>query len=224
MLFELDWLNAEKEFRLSLYLNPNYATGHHWYATLLQYKGRIEEAVDEISRASDLDPLSVPILKDRGLILYYARRYEEAIILAKKALELEPGFVPAHRLLSLAYHGKGLIAEAISEHRRWAELNGNPAEEEIWLAYFNAASGNKAEALAVAQGMRPEQVRNGNLSRGIALVYAELGEKDLAFEWLKRAYESRAESLASMKVDPKMDTLRSDPRFAALLQKAGLDQ
>src|SRR5436190_21018760 len=106
MLNEWDWKNSEKEYKIGLELNPNYATGHHWYAEWLLYNSRFEEALNEISLATELDPVSQGILKDKGIHFYYSRQYDEAIDLGKKTLELDPNFVPAHRLLSLAYQGK----------------------------------------------------------------------------------------------------------------------
>jgi tetratricopeptide (TPR) repeat protein len=222
MLSEWDWANAEKEFKQSLYLNPNYATTHHWYAEWLLFMGRTEEAIEEIKRACELDPLSVAILKDKGMTFYYARQYDKAIDNAKKALELDPRFTPAHRLLSLAYHGKGLFSQAITENELWGNMSGNRMEEAVWLAFLYAASGRSVEALNAIESLGLEQLSNGNLFRGVALIYAELGDNDLAFKWLEKAYEARAESLSNLKVDPKMDRLRSDPRFTVLLQKVGL--
>jgi len=224
MLYQWDWANAEKEFKLSIYLNPEYATAHHWYATWLQFMGRMEEAIEEITLAVRLDPLSPAILKDHGMTLYYARQYDGAIDCARKTLELDPGFASAYRLLSLAYHGKGNLDKALIENQHWGDTTGNQTEATIWLAYLHAASGKKAEALTVIESLGPEQLKNVNLFRGVALVYTELGEHDRAFEWLDKAYQAKAESLSSLKVDQKLDKLRSDPRFTLLLRKIGLEE
>jgi len=222
MLSEWDWAGAEKEFKQAVYLNPNYATTHHWYAEWLMFMGRVDESIKEITRASELDPLSAPILKDKGLMFYYSRRYDEAINNARKALELDPRFTSAHRLLSLAYHGNGLMSEAIAENELWGSMTQNRMEETIWLAYLHAASGKKSEARNAIEGLGLDRVSNGNLFRGIALVYSELSDTDLAFQWLEKAYDIRAESLCSLNVDPKADRLRLDSRFTILLQKIGL--
>lgn len=100
MLNEWDWINSEKEFRIGIELNPNYATGRHWYAEWLLFRGNFKEALREISLAVELDPVSQGILKDKGIHFYYNRQYDEAIDVAVKTLELEPNFIPVHRLLS----------------------------------------------------------------------------------------------------------------------------
>jgi tetratricopeptide (TPR) repeat protein len=223
MLNEWDWSNAEKEYKLGISLNPNYATAHHWYSEWLLYNGRIAEAIQEISRAVDLDPLSPAILKDKGLTLYYARDYAGAIEHGRKTLELDPDFVSVHRLLSLAYQGKGMFTDAIAENQRWDELSGNAAEATVGRAQCYAAFGKRDEALKLIRSMNPENLSGGNLFRGIALVYAALGENDLAFTWLEKSHEQKAESLSTLKVDPKVDLLRSDPRFVSLLKKVGLE-
>src|SRR6185436_1874961 len=125
MLNEWDWINSEKEFRLGIELSPNYATGHHWYAEMLLFKGRTAEAFREISLAVDLDPLSQGILKDKGTFYYYNRQYDEAIDTAMKTLELDPKFAPAYRLISLAYQGKEMFKESIENNRAWGDCTDN---------------------------------------------------------------------------------------------------
>ena len=223
MLSEWDWPGAEKEFKLAISLKPNYATAHHWYAEWLSFQGRIGQAVNEISLAAELDPVSPAILKDKGMILYYARDYDGAIEHAKKAQELDQDCVLAHRLLSLAYQGKGMFNEAIAENKRWGDLVGNGLETSIALSQCYAAAGNSSEALRLIENLTPEELPVGNMFRGIALVYAALGAIDLAFTWLEGAYEKRAEALSTLKIDPKLDRLRADPRFSALLKKTGLE-
>lgn len=223
MLGEWDWARAEREFKLAISLNPNYATAHHWYAEWLSFHGRFGQAIEEISLAVELDPVSPAILKDKGIILYYARDYDGAIEHAKQAQELDPDFIPAHRLLSLAYQGKGMFNEAIAENELWSDLLGNGMETSIALAQCYAAAGRSKEALGLVGNLSPDELEVGNLSRGIALVYAALGDIDVAFRWLERAFEKKAEALSTVKVDPKLDRLRADPRFAALLKKMGLE-
>ncbi|MGB2869190.1 MAG: protein kinase [Bacteroidota bacterium] len=223
MMHDWNWKKAEKEFKLAIRLNPGYGTGHHWYSEWLRYTGRMEEALKEISLAVELDPLSPAIAKDKGMTEYYARKYDDAIESAKSSLELEPGFGPAHRLLSMAYQGKGMLAEAIAENERWAKFVTNPHEVPISLAQLHAAGGKREEALRLLESIHPDRITNGNLMRGVALVFASLGDRDQAFRWFDKSYEQQAESLCSVKVDPKLDSLRGDPRFDALLKKIGLD-
>jgi TolB-like protein/class 3 adenylate cyclase/Flp pilus assembly protein TadD len=131
MLNDWDWVGAEREFKLGIELNPNYATGHHWYAELLLFLGKTEEAFKEISIAVDIDPISQGILKDKGIFYYYTGQHDDAIKTAMTTLELDPGFVPVHRLLSLAYLGKGMYDEAIKENKRWGQLTGNKIKTDV---------------------------------------------------------------------------------------------
>jgi serine/threonine protein kinase/Tfp pilus assembly protein PilF len=222
-LDQLDWRNAEREFKLSISLDPNYATAHHWYGECLATQGRMKEAIDEISLAVELDPLSPAILKDKGMVLYYARDYDGAIEYARKAQELDADFPMAHRLLSLAYLGKGMFPEAIAENRLWGEQTGSGTDALIGHALCLASSGKGPEALETLQGLKPDELTQGNHFRAIALVYAALGEVDPALAWLEKGLEWRAEAMSTLKVDPKVDRLRGDPRFAALLKRVGFD-
>jgi serine/threonine-protein kinase len=222
MMSEWDWPKSEKEFRLAIRESPNYATAHHWYAELLLCLGKANEGLAEISRAVDLDPLSPAALKDKGVLHYYARRYDSAIEFTRKALELDPNFSGAHRILSLAYQAKGMHAEAMAEHELWSKKAGVGLEVTAARAYCNAAAGRKDEARVLLKNCPPRESAEGNLTRSIGLVYIALGEFDQALAWLERAFESRAESMALLGVDPKLDPIRSDPRFASLLSRMNL--
>lgn len=219
MLKEWDWTNAAKEFRIGIALDPNYATGHHWYAELLLFTGNTDEAFKEIKLAVELDPVSQGILKDKGIYHYYTRQYDEAIDVANKTLELDPGFVPAHRLLSLAYQGKGMFEESIIENERWGKKTKNKVKTDIALAQIYAAAGRREEAEKIIEQTEAEEILSGNDYRGMALVYAALGNNDKAFEWLEKSVERHEESLCNLKIDPKMDNLRSDPRFKKILKR-----
>ncbi len=222
MLNEWNWAGAEKEYKLAIQLNPNYATAHHWYAELLSLQGRHDDAIREIDRAIDLDPVSVAIVKDKGVILYYARRYQEVIAEGVKALELDGTFLPAHRLLSLAYEATGRYDDAIAENRLWGEAPACRAHAAAALAYILARSGKRAEASKVLAEVNVSGTSAGNLARMCALVQAVLGSTDEAMRLLEKAFELSADSLSTLKVDPKLDPLRSEPRFQALLRKANL--
>jgi serine/threonine protein kinase/Tfp pilus assembly protein PilF len=222
MLSDWDWSGAEREFKLALSLDPNYATAHHWWAEWLSYHGRNAEALQEMSRAAELDPLSPAILKDKGMLKYYARDYDSAIALARKALELDEQFAAAHRLLSLAYQGKGLFSEAVMENQQWGALTGNGPEATVALAQCHAVAGKREDAIALVKEFSADTLSSGNLCRALALVYAGLGEIDAGLSWLERAFEKGADALTTMKIDPKLDPLRGNPRFAALLERIGL--
>ncbi len=222
MLNEWDWKNAEKEFKLGIDLNPKYANGRRWYAELLLFVGRTEEAFREISLAVDLDPVSQGILKDKGIFYYYTGQYSKAIDMASMTLELDPNFVPAYRLMSLAYQGMKMFDEAIRENERWGRLTGNKIKAEVSLAEIYAASGRKEEAKKIIAEIEAGKNLSANDHRGMAQVYAGLGETDKAFLWLEKSYQHHEESLCSLKIDPKMNPLRSDPRFKIMLNNIGL--
>ena len=222
MLNDWDWKGAEREFKLGLQLDPKNATGHHWYAELLLFIGKTEEAFKEIGIAVDLDPISQGILKDKGIFQYYLGQYDEALTTAQITLDIDPGFVPVHRLISLAYTGKGLFEEAIEETKKWGSLTGNKIKTDVALAHIYAVSGRQDEAKKIIEDAGIEKMLSSNDYRGVALVYAALGEIDEAFEWLEKSYQKHEESLCSIGIDPKFDSIRNDPRFSQLLSKVGL--
>jgi tetratricopeptide (TPR) repeat protein len=224
MLTKWDWVNSAKEFKLALELNPNYATAHHWYSQWFLNMGRLEESLRMISRAAELDPVSQAIHKDKGMALYYNRQYDEAIEMARKTLELDPNYAAAHRLLSLAYQGKKEFDKAIVENEKWGALTRNKVETTVALAQLYAVSGQREEAKRLIEDVKRDKLVIEQIHRGLALVYAALGENDSAFECLERSYERHEESILSLKVDPKVDPLRSDPRFVTLLKKIGIEK
>jgi len=223
MLNEWDWAGAEGEFKLGLQLDPKNATGHHWYAELLLFTGRPGEAFKEIDVAVDLDPVSQGILKDKGIFQYYTGRYDEALQTARTTLELDPGFVPVHRLISLVYTGKGMYDEAINETLKWGSLTGNKIKTDVALAHIYAVAGKENEARRIIEEAGIEKMLSSNDYRGVALVYAALGEKDEAFEWLEKSYQKHEESLCSIGIDPKFDLIRNDQRFKTMMKKVGLN-
>jgi tetratricopeptide (TPR) repeat protein len=224
MLNEWDWNNSQKEFKIGIELNPKYANGRHWYAEWLLFMGKTSEAFREISTAVDLDPVSQGILKDKGIFYYYTRQYNRAIDMAHLTLELNPNFAPAYRLLSLSYQGMKLYDEAIAENTRWGEHTGNEAKTNVALADIYAAAGRREDAEKLVKEIETDKKFSSNDYRGMAQVHAALGNIEAAFSWLEKSYQHHEESLCSLKIDPKMEPLHSDPRFKKLLKKVGLEQ
>ena len=222
MLDEWDWERSATAFKRALRLNPKYGTAHHWYSQWLLYQGRLEESLTEIGRAADLDPLSPAIVKDQGMALYYGRRYDEAMEFARRALELDAEFSSAYRLVSLVHLAAGRFDEARDANARWGRMTGNTLELGVALAYIHALAGARDEALREVELLHPESLTAGSILRGIALVHVALGNYDQAFTWLDRSMARRAEALFSINVDPKMDPLRSDPRFESIVRRLGL--
>ncbi|MFZ0455830.1 MAG: protein kinase [Ignavibacteriaceae bacterium] len=221
MLDEWDWKNSLHEFQTAIKLNPNYTTAHHWFAEWLLFNGQINDAIEEISLAVELEPLSPAILKDKGMTLYYSRRYDEAIEFAKKALELEADFGSAHRLLSLAYQEKGLLDDAVNENQLWNDFTHNDLEASIALARCYALAGKNEEAVNLINKIDLENLEDGNLFRAIAIVYIALNKKDSALNYLEKAIEKKAESMCMLKIDPKFEPIHNEPQFKLLLEKVG---
>ncbi len=221
MLSEWDWKNSEKEFKTGIALNPNYATGRHWYAEWLFYNGNFEKGYHEISMAVELDPVSQGILKDKGMHLYYNTNYDEAIEIALNTLDLDPGFVPVYRLLSLCYVGKQQFDKAIEFNEKWGTFMRKNIKTTVSLAHIYASAGRKDEAENLIKDVKPAEL-GSNDYRGMALVYTALGNKTKAFDWLEKSIEMHEESLCSLKVDPKFAAIRNDDRFKDMVKKVGL--
>ncbi len=221
MINEWDWDQADREFQIGLSLNPNYATGRHWYSELLLFQGKEQEAIDEIALAVELDPVSMAILKDQGIIFYYTRQYSLGIEKALTSLVLDPDFVPAHRLLSLCYTEAGRYEDALKENEIWGRLIRNPMKSDLIKAYILARSGKVESARQMVSTFQEDQL-GANDVRSLALVHAALGEIDEAFKLLEISFARHEEALCSLRQDPKMDPLRSDPRFNDLVLRIGL--
>ena len=222
--FDWEWSSAEREFREAVRLNPGYATGRRWYGQFLSGMGRHDEAIAEVRRALDLDPLSVIIHTALGDVLFYARRYDDAIAVYRKALELDPEFQAGHSDLARALEHSGRVDEAIKGYERAIALaGGSMADPSVGLANASAAAGRRDEALAVLEELKRRRDRQYVSPWGLASIYARLGESGSALEWLERAYDEHDSTLVWLKVHPRFDALRSEPRFVALMRKMGFD-
>jgi Flp pilus assembly protein TadD len=219
MHYDWNWRESEKEFRRAIELNPSYPTAHHWYAYHLAAHGRHDEAIAEIHRAQELDPLSLIINTDRAEIYYFARRYDEAVAYARQTLEIEPDFPLAHRIHGWALLQQGQYDTAIDAFRRAGQ--GRP-EMDHCLAYAFAASGRRAEARRELREM--ERLGRPRYGRALwlAVPRAALGEVDAAFEWLEKAHSERDGTLILLSAAPFFDPIRADPRFADLVRRLGL--
>ena len=219
-----DWARAERGFLRALELNPGYATGRRWYAQFLSGLGRHGEAIAEAERALELDPLSLVIHTAVGDVLFYARRYERAVSYYRRCVELDATFGPGHTDMARALEHLGRHDEAIAEfllgvgHTPGA---GMPAS--TGLATLLAAAGRREEAGAMIAALIERSQAAYVSPYGIASAYAVAGENAKALDWLERAYEQRDGTLVWIKVHPRMDGLRAEPRFRELLSKMKLD-
>jgi DNA-binding winged helix-turn-helix (wHTH) protein/TolB-like protein/Tfp pilus assembly protein PilF len=219
--FYYEWNAADSaaEFRRALASNPHYAMAHSWYAESLAAMGHYPEAVAEAHLALEDDPLSPIISTNAGWALSLAGRYDEAIDTLKKAIEIDPNFPRAHFRLGKVYEQKGLYTLAISELEQAVRLAERDSYYQASLGHAYAVSGDMSRARSVLENLQARSRRQYAPAYGIALVYAGLGEKDSAFEWLQKAYEDRSTSMVFLKVDPELTSLRSDPRFVQLSQR-----
>jgi DNA-binding winged helix-turn-helix (wHTH) protein/tetratricopeptide (TPR) repeat protein len=221
---EWDWAGAEKEFERAIALNPNYATAHQWHAYNLISTSNAAAAIAEITRAQEIDPTSLIINADVGHIYYLAGRNDLAFLALHKTLQMDPNFGDAHLRLGEVYAQEGRYDEAIVELENAEKLKGGENLLAFaYLGYVYALSGKKAQAQEVINKI--DRSTKETLYPEVydkALILAVLGQKDEAFKLLNQAYERRQGSLSLLKVEPKLDSLRSDPRFGDLLLRMGL--
>ncbi len=214
-LYDWDWPGSEKESKRAIELDPGYATAHDFYSHLLIMTGRTAEAMTEIRRALALDPVSVRANSRLGVQLYFARQFDQAIEQFHKTLELDPNHPMTQNYLGLAYLAKSMYPEAIEVMRK---LPGPPTR--LALAY--AQAGRSAEAKKLVDRLEEIAKTNYVSPADMAYVYAALGQADAAMRWLEKAYEARSPPMVFLKMDPRVDRLRADPRFQDLLRRVGL--
>jgi serine/threonine-protein kinase len=219
-----DWARAERGFQRALELNPGYATGRRWYAQFLSGLGRHAEAIAEAERALESDPLSLVIHTAVGDVLFFARRYERAIAYYRRCVELDPTFGPGHTDMARALEHLGRHDEAIAEFRAgMGRAAGAETPASTGLATLLAAAGRREEASTMLTQLI-ERAKTAYVSPyGIASAYAVAGENGMALDWLERAFAQRDGTLVWIKVHPRMDGLRAEPRFRELLARMRLD-
>ncbi|MGC1257329.1 MAG: tetratricopeptide repeat protein [Candidatus Acidiferrales bacterium] len=221
--YDFDWNTAEKEYRRAIALNPNYATAHQWYAELLMWRGRFDEALRESEAARKLDPLSLIIATDQGALFYFSRQYDRAIEQLEGVLELDPTFPRAHLVVN-AYVEDGRYAEALASLDRWQRAIGTVPVKSAFLAFIYGRSGQKQRARAELKKLEAENRKEPVDSASMAFANLGVGDNQAALDWLEKAYAQRSNGLTSLKVEPGYDPLRGDPRFQELLQRVGLAQ
>jgi len=227
--FSIDWNwnGAEKEFQRAISLDPSYNPARHWYADTLAVMGRLEEALDQVRRAEQSDPLSPITHADLGRILYLNRRYEEAMAADRRALELDPNFTRARTNLAVIDVQRGAFADAIlelEEAQRRADAHPTGMMGREWpelVAYAQGLAGRRDEARRVLKDLT-ERSHHAVKPFDAARACLGLGDRSCALEWLERAYQAHDPSMAYAKADPSLDPVRSEPRFSELLRRMGL--
>jgi TolB-like protein len=221
--FEWDWAGAEKEFKRALELNPNYASGHHWYSHYLIAMGRMDESLAASRRVLELNPLDLETNIHLGWHYYFARDYDRVLEVVRKTLELDSTFSEAYWLMGWACEQKGQYDEAIAAYHRSSLLEAKP-EILAWLGHAYALSGNRAEAQKLLEKIEDDSKLKYVSPYWMAIINLGLNEDDETFEWLQKACDERNAWLVYLNVNPLFDRIRTDRRFEQLLEQLGLDQ
>ena len=223
-LFRNDWNwgDSEREFRRALQLNSKSAQAHQWYANLLVALGRNDEAIAQTKQAAELDSTSLIIRSHFGFVYFFTHQYDESIAACQKALELDPGFFAARRYLGQAYGQTGKYDQSLSEFQKAVAASGGSPLIRAEMAHTLAVAGKKDEAEKVLANLKQISSERYFSAYHIALIYAGLGDKNEALNWLEKAFEQRGDYLVFLKVDPRFDSLHSDARFASLLSRIEL--
>jgi TolB-like protein/DNA-binding winged helix-turn-helix (wHTH) protein/Tfp pilus assembly protein PilF len=219
--FDWDAVTAEKELKRATELNPSYADAHNIYAWYLSGMGRHEQAIAEAKRAMQLDPFSRLTWGDPSWVLLMARRYDQALLESQAAVERQPDFGYARAVLGLSYAENGRYAEAVTEAQSATRLDDSPFILAL-LVEIHALARNRSEAMKGLQDMEQLTRKRYVCSYEVATAYTLLREKDQAFRWFDKAVEDRSDCMVMLAVDPRLDSLRSDPRFQDLQRRVGL--
>ena len=220
--FDWDFDAAGKEFTRGIELSPSYATGHAWYGWHLASLGRSGEALAQVKKAENLDPLSLIIGSDLAEELLIAHRYDEAEKQTRKTINMDHFFAPAHYVMGAAFVQKQRYDEAIAELRKATELSEGSTAFNANLAYAYAASGRRTEAVKILDDLKNQSKHGFSNAPEIALVYVGMDDKDQAMMWLNKAFDERFSPWVLMR--PAFDPLRSDPRFQDLLHRIGFSK
>jgi TolB-like protein/DNA-binding winged helix-turn-helix (wHTH) protein/Tfp pilus assembly protein PilF len=218
--FDWDLDAGGKEFQRAIELNPGYATAHHWYAWHLSLLGRFDEAITEMRKAENLDPLSLIINADLAELLGLAHHFDESIAQSRKTIEMDPNFALAHNQLAQAYLQKHMYAEAVAELQKAVKLSGDSPTCIANLARAYVASGKRSEAVKLLSDLKKRSNPGYSNASEIAMIYASLEDTGQAMIWLEKGFEERFNPGVLLR--PGFDPLRSDPRFENLRRRIGL--
>jgi TolB-like protein/DNA-binding winged helix-turn-helix (wHTH) protein/Flp pilus assembly protein TadD len=220
--FDWDFVSAGKEFQRAIELNPSYATAHHWYAWHLSLLGRYDDAIAEMKKAENLDPLSLIINADLAELLVLAHSYDESILQSRKTIEMDPSFPLAHSQLGQAYLQKHMNDEAITELQKAVQLSGGSPSTVANLARAYAASGKKSDAIKLLDDLKKRPNSSQLYASEIAVIYSALGDSDQAIQCLEKGFQERFNPGVLLR--PGFDPIRTDPRFEDLMRRVGLSR
>jgi TolB-like protein/Tfp pilus assembly protein PilF len=217
-----DWSGAEREFKRAISLKEDYAPTHQWYASYLAAMGRFDEAIKETRRTQEIDNTSLIINSHFGLVDYFAHNFDEAIAQCQKTVELDPTFFVARRYLGLSYAQKRMYKEALNEFQRAIAASKSSPLMRAEYAQTLALSGDTKGAQAELESLKELSKQRYISAYHIAAIYAALKDKGHAFEWLETAFQQRADWMVFLKVDPRFDSLHSEPKFMDLQNRLNL--
>jgi serine/threonine protein kinase/TolB-like protein/Flp pilus assembly protein TadD len=223
IIYDWDWLGAEREVQRAIELNPNSADAHSTYAYYLARVGRTKEFALEIQRAEELDPLSFRTYRAGEVGYLLGHQNDRAVEQAQKAIEVQPDYFFAHTWLGVIYAQMGRLSEAVAEAEKGAQLTDSPLVH-AFLGYTYAAAGKKAEARKIAEELAAKRAQRYVCPYEIGTIYLTLGEKNEAFRWYEKAYEERSLCVPLMKFDPRLDSVHADARFQDLIRRVGFPQ
>jgi Serine/threonine protein kinase len=216
------WAEAEQELQRTIALRPSYARAHEAHGHILMMQGRADEAIAAMTRARTLDPLSDLINASLGWFYYLARRDQEALAWSRRLVALDPKLAPAHYNLGMVYEQMGRYSEAVAAFKEAKNLDPTNWPTSALLCHGYASSGDRLRAHPLLLELTQQATRGSLDPVWIGLIHAALGDKERAFAWLEKAYQARSDTLLFLKVDPKYDSLRSDPRFSELVKRLNL--
>ena len=221
----LDWdrVGAEKEFRRAIELNPNYPTAHHWYSRYLRATGRFDEAVREIKRAEELDPLSLVIINNIAEVQIHQGDLNSAAEKCQRMIDLDPNFWAAHQTLGITLFKQGRIAEALVEAEKSTQLSNRSNASLALLGHVYAKLGRRSEADSLIKELEKRFTEKSADGRDLAVLYAGF-DKEKAFFWLQKAFEDHSVFMVFLKLEPMMDPLHTDPRWSDLERRVGASQ
>ena len=223
--FSWDWQAAEREIRHAVDLNPNYVEGRVTLAWYLAWSGRRDEALAEVQKILQLDPVFPYISLQEAGVYYHLRDYKSLLEAAEKSVAKNPGNWSSHYFLAVGYEGSGRPAQAVPEYQQAIELSQRDFDALAGLAHAYAAMGKRAEAEKILMELQRQAKGTYVSPYMIAVIYSGLGQNDKAFEFLEKAYQERSPDIAYfLRADLRLDTLRPDPRFQDLLRRVNFPQ
>lgn len=218
-----DWTGAEMEYLRAIALDPRYPTAHHWYAvSCLAPLGRLDEAMERMLTAQTLDPISSIIARDIAVVHYYRHDLGAALDQCDHNIELNPHFPPAYWILGLVQEQRGDFDEAAAAFQRAIQLSPQSPKMHAALGRTLALAGKKGEALRIVAELEELAEKRYVSPSDLASLHFALDDRVQGFQWLAKAFRDRSFELMCIKVDPRFDAVRDDPRFEPLVRQLGL--